>query len=212
VFHLEQPTLNSALRNEIKESISNIVSQIATLNETKTVQIYNEFELSDFLISNEKFLIKPRGHSYEVPMYVLDEEQRRLWDHQNTKDTGWKYGEIGVWASNYLALKSFVESNFEYAIYFEDDFEIKEGFIDLLQNCFSELPEDWDVLYPYSHELEEVWYEIMEDRVDIGKRYISKTWHELSQACYLINKKGAKKILDYVEKETISKFSNELKI
>lgn len=205
IFHLEQPTLNSEVRNKIKESTSSIISQIATLNETKSIQIYNEFDLSDFLINNEKFLIDPAGHSYEVPGYILDEQERARWDEENVMLKGWKYGEIGVWASNYLALKSFIDSNFEYAIYFEDDFEIKEGFIELLQNCFSDLPEDWDVLYPYSHKREEYWYETMKDIVNIEKKYICKTWHELSQACYLINKKGAKKILDYIENYGISK-------
>ena len=205
IFHLDQPTLNSEVRNKTKESTSSIISQIATLNETKSVQIYNEFELSDFLINNEKFLIDPAGHSYEVPGYILDEQERVKWDEENVMLKGWKYGEIGVWASNYLALKSFIDSNFEYAIYFEDDFEIKEGFIELLQKCYHDLPEDWDVLYPYSHQREEYWYETMKDIVDIEKKYICKTWHELSQACYLINKKGAKKILDYVENDGISK-------
>lgn len=205
IFHLDQPTLNSRLRETIKESISNIISQIATLNQTKTIQIYGESELIDFLINNEKFLIKPEGHSYQVPLYVSDEKERNKYDKINEKDTGWKYGEIGVWASNYLAIKSFINSDFEYAIYFEDDFEIKEGFIELLQNCFSELPEDWDVLYPYSHKREEVWYEQIKEKNDIGKKYICKTWHELSQACYLINKKGAQKVLDYVQNDGISK-------
>ena len=181
VFHLDQPTLNSEVRNKIKESNSNIISQIATLNKTKTVQIYNEFELTNFLINNKKFLITPEGHSYEVPNYVLNKEEKIKYDKINKKNKGWKYGEIGVWASNYLALKSFVDSNFDYAIYFEDDFEIKQEFIELLQNSYSELPDDWDVLYPYSHKLEETWYEVVKEKVDIQKKYICKTWLPISR-------------------------------
>jgi hypothetical protein len=183
VFHIENNTYQSISRNKIKKEVDTIMSTFATELNTPTVDIYSEDSLLSFYDNNDYVNINPKG------IQVAPE-----WDPNRT--IGWRFGELGIWATNITAWKNFQDSNFEYAILMEDDFQINEKFQYYLNEYMQELPDDWEVLSMYINPNE---FSRYSEDYDIGKPNVCKTYHRLSMACYIINKRFVKKALDLIK-------------
>lgn len=60
-----------------------------------------------------------------------------------------RYGEIGVWASNVLALNKFVNSDYDYFWAVEDDTLLANNFFELINEYIADLPYNWEIFSPY---------------------------------------------------------------
>jgi GR25 family glycosyltransferase involved in LPS biosynthesis len=113
-----------------------------------------------------------------------------------------KLGEIGVWASNYEAWDTFVKSDYDYLILFEDDAKIDPDFIEGITDYIKELPEGWDFFSPYVH-----WWQQNNNYNpgvhDYGHKDICKAYQVWSLACYVVSKSGAIKAIEEANKGII---------
>lgn len=144
---------------------------------TPTIIISNEKEVSSFFKNNKKIKIDPLGRF----------------------EKGWKYGELGIWASNFTAFKNFVKSKYEYMVLMEDDIVLENQFNNKLINYLEELPNDWDFFTVYIPKTGNVRYKTLKDQILIGKENVCKVYQSWSCLCYVVSKSGAKKILKLVK-------------
>jgi hypothetical protein len=166
----------------------------ATLNldelESPTILIDGIDSLKKFLSEYPLFNVDPNGYD---PMHSRNSPE---YDKEKATPVGWIYQELGIWASNYLAYKDFLNSDYEYLMLFEDDVVINANFLELVDSYMRELPEDWDVFYPYSPEPPLFYGEVISD-------HLCRPYTTWSNAAYMVSKKGVKKLIDSVETEAI---------
>lgn len=170
VFHTDGLDVH---RSKLTESINEYLSGDSIVLDTPTFKISNREEYDKFLLDNPHF--KPDTNGYEL--HGL---------------SGWKMGEIGIWASNWTAWMKFLKSDQEYLILMEDDIVHNENFLPLINYYISQLPENWDVFHAFSPADQFGKYN---DTHDIGARDICRAYQDWSCLCYVINKSGAKKLL-----------------
>ena len=106
-----------------------------------------------------------------------------------------KLGELGIWASNLLAIHQFLNSSHDYLLLIEDDIHVEDNhlFNSLLKDYINELPKDWDI-FSY-HCPKNQFYKFKPSEQTDGKMIV-QAYQDWSMLCYLINKKGAQKLLD----------------
>jgi GR25 family glycosyltransferase involved in LPS biosynthesis len=164
-------------RNKLVENVhSNLLKSIKILN-TDTIKISSYDEYTAFRERYPDFNIDPNG-------YNLDNKQ------------GWRYGEVGIWASNWLAWKNFIESDYDYLILMEDDILLYDDFLIYVKKYLKELPENFDAFHVFSPEDQNYKYNT---GLDISEN-ICSSYQDWSCACYIINKSGAKKMIELASK------------
>lgn len=106
-------------------------------------------------------------------------------------------GVIGVWASNYLAYKNFLETDKDMLFIFEDDVVLSTNFRPVIEQYLQELPADWDFfsffvpddsLFAYNKE----WHEY-------GAQNLCRSYQQWSCAGYIASRQGAEKAIADVE-------------
>ena len=168
VFHIEN---SSEQRNIYTDLIHKYVSQeISHLNSGTINFIDDKKNYIDFLNNNKYF----------KPIVTM------------------KVGWVGVWASNYNAWKSLLDSDYDCAMLFEDDCIVFPNSASNIYNYIKELPEDWDFFSPFVHSNQ---YHIYNDSYNIGSDNVCKSYQDWSLACYIVSKNGAKKALEYVKEQ-----------
>ena len=155
--------------------------------DSKTIKINSQETLEMFLSENTGFKVDPDGYDPEnfKPIYRKDE----------STPLGWKYGQIGIWASNYTAWINFLKTDYDYVMLVEDDVYFKEGSFEVFQGCLNELPDDWEI-YHFCVPKEKTMFKKQPRNVNskISFPYIND-----SNACYIINRKGVEKLLKQVK-------------
>jgi GR25 family glycosyltransferase involved in LPS biosynthesis len=173
LFHLSR----DHERNKLVENVhSNLLKSIKILD-TDTIKISSYDEYMTFKEQYPDFNIDPNG-------YNLDNKQ------------GWRYGEVGIWASNWLAWKNFIEFDYDYLILMEDDIVLYDNFLDNIKKYITELPEQFDAFHAFYPESEGHKYNT---GLDISEN-ICSSYQDWSCACYIINKSGAKKMIELASK------------
>jgi GR25 family glycosyltransferase involved in LPS biosynthesis len=124
--------------------------------------------------------------------------------------TGWKPGELGIWASNWTAWKNFLKSNYDFIILMEDDIVLNNNFNEKLIEYISELPDDWDIFTAYIPDSGNSRYEKRKNDLLIGKENICKVYQSWSCLCYVVSKSGAKKLLKEVQRRVKSPLDHYL--
>lgn len=170
VFHLEKDKDRFEYTKNINEYL---INHSLPLN-TPTIGLSSQEEYELFTKKNPDFYVNPAG-------YNLDNVQ------------GWKYGEVGIWASNFLAYKNFLNTELDYLILMEDDILFDDQYMPLLKKYIQELPEDWDMFSYFVPRDQKLKYE---NRHDIGKENVCLSYQDWSMLCYVINKRSAQKIID----------------
>jgi GR25 family glycosyltransferase involved in LPS biosynthesis len=160
-------------RSELVEKINDYLYLDSLILDTPTFKISNREEYNKFLLDNPDF--KPDTNGYELDGF-----------------RGWKMGEIGIWASNWTAWNNFLKSEDEYLILMEDDIVHNEEFLPMINYYLSQLPDDWDIFHAFSPADQ---FNKYNETHDIGARDICKAYQDWSCLCYIINKRGAKKLL-----------------
>lgn len=111
-------------------------------------------------------------------------------------------GLVGIWASNYVAYKSFLETDKDILFIFEDDALISPNFSYIVEQQVAKLPEGWDVFPIFVPSDCLGWYN---SDYDIpGNDDICRTYQDWSCASYAISRAGAKKAVDDVEAHGIT--------
>jgi len=96
-----------------------------------------------------------------------------------------------------------ISNNYGYALIFEDDAILFDNFLDKLNNYIKQLPEDWDMLFIGDGCNLHIEKHILEPNLNIYKKCLYPTqWGgDGATRCtdsYLVNKKCAKKICEYI--------------
>jgi GR25 family glycosyltransferase involved in LPS biosynthesis len=165
VFHIPGYGESHEQRSDLFKSLDDFLLTKMDRLETDTVLISNEDQYFDF---NEK--------------HNLIKTQREF-----------KWGELGIWASNLLAIKNFLNTDKEYLMLMEDDIYVpnQERFVELLEYYMSIIPKDWEVFSYFVHENQFTRFQDIHGHSEIVPAY--QDW---SMLCYILNRKSAEKILN----------------
>ena len=173
LFHLPR----DHARNKAVENVhSYLLKHIKILN-TDTIKISSYSDYSKFVEENPDFNIDPIG-------YNLDNKQ------------GWRYGEVGIWASNWLAWKGFIESEYDYLILMEDDIVLYDNFLHDLERYMKQLPENFDAFHAFCPSDQNHKYDISMDFSD----EICSSYQDWSAACYVVSRSGAQKMIYFASR------------
>lgn len=113
-----------------------------------------------------------------------------------------KSGVVGVWASNYLAYKKFLETDKDVLLIFENDVIVSNNIIDVLEVYMNDLMDGWDFFgfntpgddYP----------NYLPNDYDYGSSYVCLSYQTWSCAGYAVSRKGAELAVADVEAHGIS--------
>lgn len=171
IFHLEKDIERENLVNSANSCFDLFSEEL----NTPTIHISSEEDILEFVKLNPDFKLSGNGYS-------LHGQQ------------GWKLGEIGIWASNWLAWKNFLNSDADYLILMEDDIVVEPDFKYFLVDYINELPQDWDVLHMFAPA--DQFHKYSLESHGIGKNCICKAYQDWSCLCYIINKRSAQKMIE----------------
>jgi GR25 family glycosyltransferase involved in LPS biosynthesis len=111
-------------------------------------------------------------------------------------------GVVGVWASNYMAWKAFLESDYDTLIIFEDDIALSKNFRAIAEIYLAELMPVWDFfsffvpndsLFAYNPQIH-----------DMGDENTCRSYQQWSCAGYAVSRKGAERAIQDVESQGIT--------
>lgn len=176
IFHIDSDAPIMQTRNILTQRAIKKLKENFDDFETPTIIIKNLTDVKDFY-SNELIKIDPKGFEKK----------------------GWKPGELGIWASNYIAWKNFEKSDYDSIILMEDDIVLDKNFNNKLIDYMNELPDDWDIFTVYIPEKGNVRYNKANKKLFVGKENICRVYQSWSCLCYIVSKRGAKKLLEQVK-------------
>jgi GR25 family glycosyltransferase involved in LPS biosynthesis len=176
IFHVEQDSPTMQKRNILTQRATDKLKNNFDPLDTPTIIMKTVDDVARFY-KNANITIDPTGHF----------------------NTGWKPGELGIWASNYTAWENFVKSDYDYVILMEDDITLRKNFNENLIRYMDELPQDWDVFTAYIPESGNNRYGKNRKELFIGKENVCRVYQSWSCLCYVVSKQGANKLLEEVK-------------
>jgi hypothetical protein len=188
VFHIDKPDKSSS--DYVREHCVKKIREYVTFDnlDSPTVSIKTLGEVKAFLSSNPSFILDPKGFDPEY------KREKQYYNKEEASPKGWQLSTIGIWASSYTAYKNFLKSDYDYLFIFEDDILIKDNFMEIFSIYFKELPISWDVFYHFNSEVNVKVREAISENICRP----NQMW---SNACYVVSRQGAKKIIESAEKE-----------
>lgn len=162
--------------------------------ESNTIEINSEETLLTFLQKNPNFKVIPEAYNNQI-------FSSEVYDRKTAgKGTGWKYGQLGIWASNYTAWLNFLKTDYDYVMLLEDDVRLKPDFMEFFNVCLENLPQNWEIYHACAPSNKVTISGVLDVRkCDIGNDFVSLPYVHDSNGCYIINRKGVEKILQHVE-------------
>lgn len=118
-------------------------------------------------------------------------------------------GSIGCALSHLKTWKKFIKSGKDYCVVFEDDVVLKKNFIKRFKRALENVPDDYDILYlgsfggiPKSNFFTTVFdmLQMSNPLFDKINKYISKPKVALGAHAYVLSKKGAEKLVTFLDK------------
>jgi GR25 family glycosyltransferase involved in LPS biosynthesis len=181
VFHIDGDTENEKHRKVLTDRMNSYLEGFSEELNTPTIKISNDDEYKLFYTINDGIRIDPQGYN--------------LHDAQ-----GWRWGELGIWASNYAAWKNFAEGDYDYLMLMEDDIVYHDDFKDVLVEYMKELPDNFD-MFAYCVPERDLWkYEDQKPRLSINKENLCIAYQDSMMLCYIISKASVKKLLAHLDK------------
>jgi len=172
IFHI--PT--HIKRSGLVKKADTYLKQFFTRLNTPTIKISNKKEYHKFYDKNKSILICPDGYCPDNPTDFSE---------------GWKYGELGIWASHYTAWKNFFNTKFDCLLLIEDDVILNCDFHNLFISYVKELPDDWEILSLHAPS-GVTKYHVM---FDIQREHTCRSYQDWSAACYVISRCGANNLI-----------------
>jgi GR25 family glycosyltransferase involved in LPS biosynthesis len=111
-------------------------------------------------------------------------------------------GVVGVWASNYLAYKKFLESDYDTLVLFEDDILMSKNFKDVVETYMWELPSDWDFFSFFVPD--DSLFAYTDTDHNIGAQNVCVSYQQWSCAGYMVSRSGARKAIEDIESKGIN--------
>jgi GR25 family glycosyltransferase involved in LPS biosynthesis len=112
--------------------------------------------------------------------------------------------ELAVTASHIFAMEYLLENNLDELIVFEDDVILSDNFVNLIFQCFNDVPKDYDFLADCTLLPNYEEFSTEEHSIKIDSEFICKANLQNSHTGFMMySKKGAKKILDIYKKKGI---------
>jgi GR25 family glycosyltransferase involved in LPS biosynthesis len=176
IFHIDQDTPEMKERNLLTSRANEKLKENFEEFITPTLIMKTQDDVKNFY-KNSKIKIHPLGHF----------------------DTGWKPGELGIWASNYTAWENFAKSEYDYIILMEDDIILRKNFNNELMDYIDELPDDWDIFTAYIPPFGNERYTRNKKSLYVNKENICRVYQSWSCLCYVVSRQGAKKLLEEVK-------------
>ena len=175
VFHLEK----DIQREDLFNSMNSYISQYSEELNTPTINISSDTDIENFYIQHPFVKFDKAGYEFN-------------------SESGWRYGELGIWASNISAYINFLKSDKDYLILMEDDIEYSKGFFENLVKYMSQIDEEWDLFFYYAP-----------GNTNAGEFYpeekdVCRSYQDWSCLCYVINRKAAQKVIDDLYDNVIS--------
>lgn len=187
IFHVESDDPKMKTRNVLVKRAKDILKNNFDELDTPTKMIKNKEDVKKFY-KKENISIDPKGF----------------------EGNGWKVGELGIWASNYLAWKNFLDSDYEYLVLMEDDIVLNKNFNEKLSYYISQLPKDWDAFTAFIPETGNVRYNKNNKNLFIDSKDICRVYQSWSCLCYIVSRKGAEKLLEEVKSPVSSPIDHYL--
>lgn len=175
IFHVENQKFDK--RNMLTIMAKDQLKKDFDILETPTIIMSNQDDVKEFY-KTAKIKINPLGHF----------------------GTGWKPGELGIWASNYTAWSNFLKSKYDYIILMEDDIVLSNDFNEKIKSYIAELPDNWDVFTAYIPETGNIRYEKRKNELLIGKENICKVYQSWSCLCYVVSRRGAERLFKEIQR------------
>ena len=191
VFHSDKDTD----REHLLRDANHILQFIGKELDTPTVLISGPRALKKFLNENPDFNVDLKGYD---PRKYMDSRSQFL---GAVCRVGWRYGELGVWASNWFAWKNFLNTDADYLILAEDDIVLIDECKTLLDLYVENLPEGWDQFHLWAPTGDLSLYD--PNKHGVGNMYVSKAYQNWSNTAYMLSRSGAQKLLDDVKKRGI---------
>lgn len=106
-------------------------------------------------------------------------------------------GELGCVASHLNCLKYMVEHNIPNMLVLEDDAILVDDFLNILNNCYNDLPEDYDFLANMEQLVVGEHFVKVTEPILIGSQFVGKSYLLNSVTKFMLySNSGAKKIID----------------
>ena len=105
-------------------------------------------------------------------------------------------GVVGVWASNWLAYKNFLQTDKDVLLIFEDDVELSANFKSITNFYMQELLPTWDFFSIFVPD--DSLFAYNEEQHDITEQHICRSYQQWSCAAYAVSRRGAQKALNDV--------------
>lgn len=182
-------------------------------------------EIRQSLFDELDLYLSDKISKLDTPTILISSEK----DYFDTQDkyqildprSKFKWGELGIWASNLVAMKNFIDSDKEYLMLMEDDIYVKDKdlFLTLLEKYMLLLPDNWDIFSYFVHP-KEYWlgygvevdnsipgFPVYRNVLPPGVSFESdvvEAYQDWSLLCYVVNRDSAKKILDFVKENGIT--------
>jgi GR25 family glycosyltransferase involved in LPS biosynthesis len=171
IFHIENLGNTANLRKDLKDKVVNHLFDKLDKLGSDAVLINNQDLYNEFI--KNVFDLKPAFQ--------------------------FKFGEMGVWASNIAAILKFIDSEYDVLMLMEDDIQIYDEFYDLFIEYMEQIPKDWDVFSYFVHANQFDLY-----KEDFQNQEIVKAYQDWSMLCWVLTKDCAKKIIDDISKNGIT--------
>ena len=195
VFHSDKDIDREKLWFEANSTLQFIGEEL----DTPTVLISGPSSLKKFLDSNPEFKKSLDFKGYDPRKYM---DTRSQFVGARGIRIGWRYGELGVWASNWIAWKAFLNTDADYLILVEDDAVLVSGYGNLLPVYMKQLPEGWDQFHLWAPPGNLSLY--VPSKHGIGNKDVCKAYQNWSNTAYVLTRGGAQKLLNEVEENGIT--------
>ena len=111
-------------------------------------------------------------------------------------------GVVGVWASNWLAYKNFLDSKHDVMFIFEDDIVLSRNFETITGLYMQELLPTWDFFSLFVPD--DSLFAYTPEHHDIYEEHVCKSYQQWSCAAYAVSRRGAEKALNDVKTRGIT--------
>lgn len=101
---------------------------------------------------------------------------------------GWRWGELGIWHSNYYAWRNLADSHYDYAVLCEDDVVMDA---DWLNTTLDVVPDDFEVFHAWPPG--DQWDKFSTSMLVNG--HVSRVYQDWSMLCYVITRDAARKAI-----------------
>jgi GR25 family glycosyltransferase involved in LPS biosynthesis len=170
-------------RNLATHKIKESLSEYFTYLDSETKNLSTKESVEKFLEENKDFVLNRTVKGVNNKHYTFPH----------------KSGVLGVWASNFIAWKKFLESDLDILLIFEDDVAISKDFYQIFTKYLNQLPENWDFFSFFVPEDNYTYNRYNKNIHNIEDKDVCINYQDWSCAGYAVSKSGVLKALEDIK-------------